>query len=97
MSPPFIEHCIIITQAGQSKTRKTRVISVTKVVIDMTMSLTGFVAGPGDGKNDGMRIFDLLGDGVSLFDHLGGPVRLEKISAADGPLATHLRYRVLKA
>jgi dihydrofolate reductase len=24
-----------------------------------------------------------LGDGVRLFDHLGGPVRLEKISAAD--------------
>ena len=37
---------------------------MTKVVIDMTMSLDGFVAGPGDGKdfplgkNDGMRIFD---------------------------------------
>lgn len=35
----------------------------------------------------------LLGDGVRLFDQFGGPVRLEKISAADGPLATHLRYR----
>jgi hypothetical protein len=37
---------------------------MSKVVIDMTMSLDGFVAGPGDGKdyplgkNDGMRIFD---------------------------------------
>jgi dihydrofolate reductase len=30
----------------------------------------------------------LLGDGVRLFDHLGGPLPLEKISAADGPLAT---------
>jgi dihydrofolate reductase len=39
----------------------------------------------------------MLGDGVRLFDHLGGPVRLEKISAADGPLATHVRYRVLRA
>jgi dihydrofolate reductase len=39
----------------------------------------------------------LLGDGVRLFDHLGGPVRLEKISAVDGPLATHVRYRILKA
>ena len=35
-----------------------------KVVIDMTMSLDGFVAGPGDdkdhllGKNEGMHIFD---------------------------------------
>lgn len=38
----------------------------------------------------------LLGDGVRLFDQLGGPVRLEKISAADGPLATHVRYRVVK-
>jgi hypothetical protein len=32
-----------------------------------------------------------------LFDQLGGPVQLEKISAADGPLATHVRYRVMKA
>ncbi|HEY3058281.1 MAG TPA: dihydrofolate reductase family protein [Chloroflexota bacterium] len=38
----------------------------------------------------------MLGDGVRLFDHLGGPRRLEKISVADGPLATHIRYRVLK-
>jgi hypothetical protein len=53
---------------------------MTKVVIDMTMSLDGFVAG----------------DGVRLFDHFGGPVRLEKISAVDGPLATHVRYRILK-
>ncbi|HEV8245628.1 MAG TPA: dihydrofolate reductase family protein [Polyangiaceae bacterium] len=39
----------------------------------------------------------LLGAGVRLFDQLGGPVRLEKIAASDGPHATHLRYRVLKA
>jgi len=39
----------------------------------------------------------ILGDGVRLLDHLGGPVRLEKLSAADGPLATHVRYRVLRA
>jgi dihydrofolate reductase len=38
----------------------------------------------------------LLGDGVRLLDHFDGPVRLEKISAADGAFATHLRYRVLK-
>ncbi len=38
----------------------------------------------------------LLGGGVRLLDHFEGPIRLEKISAADGPLATHLRYRVLK-
>jgi dihydrofolate reductase len=39
----------------------------------------------------------LLGGGVRLLDHFEGPVQLEKISVADGPLATHLRYRVLKA
>jgi hypothetical protein len=39
----------------------------------------------------------LLGDGVRLFDHLGGPVRLKTISAADGPLAMHVRYSVVKA
>ena len=38
----------------------------------------------------------LLGGGVRLLDHFQGPMRLEKISVADGPLATHLRYRVLK-
>jgi dihydrofolate reductase len=38
----------------------------------------------------------LFGDGVRLFDHFAGPVRLEKIASADGPLATHIRYRVLK-
>ena len=31
----------------------------------------------------------LLGDGVRLLDHLGGPIRLEKLSVSDGPLATH--------
>jgi dihydrofolate reductase len=39
----------------------------------------------------------LLGGGVRLFDHFPGPLRLEKISSADGPLATHIRYRVLKS
>lgn len=38
----------------------------------------------------------LLGGGVRLLDHFRGPVRLEKLSATDGPLATHLRFRVLK-
>ena len=60
---------------------------MSKVVIDMTMSLDGFVAGPGDGKDYPLGKHD--------GDHFGGPVRLEKISASDGPLATHLRYRVL--
>jgi dihydrofolate reductase len=38
----------------------------------------------------------LLGGGVRLFDHVDGPVRLEKIATTDGPLATHVRYRVVK-
>jgi dihydrofolate reductase len=37
----------------------------------------------------------LLGGGVRLFDTLPAGVRLEKLSVSDGPLATHLRYRVI--
>jgi dihydrofolate reductase len=39
----------------------------------------------------------VLGGGVRLLDHLDAPVRLEKIVVTDGPHATHVRYRVLKA
>jgi hypothetical protein len=38
----------------------------------------------------------LLGGGVRLFDALSEGIRLEKLSAHDGPHATHLRYRVLR-
>lgn len=38
----------------------------------------------------------LLGGGVRLFDDLPDGVRLEKVRVTDGPLATHLRYRVLR-
>ncbi len=38
----------------------------------------------------------LLGGGVRLFDVLPNGVRLEKLSVSDGPLATHLRYRVVR-
>jgi dihydrofolate reductase len=38
----------------------------------------------------------LLGGGVRLFDVLANGVRLEKLSVSDGPLATHLRYRVAR-
>jgi dihydrofolate reductase len=38
----------------------------------------------------------LLGDGVHLFDKLNRGIRLEKLSADDGPLATHIRYRVIR-
>jgi dihydrofolate reductase len=38
----------------------------------------------------------LLGGGVRLFDNLPDGVRLEKLSVADGPFATHIRYRVIR-
>jgi dihydrofolate reductase len=39
----------------------------------------------------------LLGDGVRLFGPFEGEgIALEKVEVVDGPLATHLRYRVLK-
>jgi dihydrofolate reductase len=38
----------------------------------------------------------LLGGGVRLFDQLTDGVRLQKLSVEDGPLATHIRYRVSK-
>jgi len=38
----------------------------------------------------------LLGGGVRLFDALPHGIRLDKVSVSDGPLATHLRYRVIK-
>ncbi len=70
---------------------------MTKVVIDMTMSLDGFVAGPDDGKkhplgtHGGEAIFDCYTSGT---EEVKSP--LEKLSVSDGPLATHIRYRVLK-
>ena len=38
----------------------------------------------------------LLGGGVRLFDQLTDGIRLQKLSVEDGPLATHIRYRVSK-
>ena len=37
----------------------------------------------------------LLGGGVRLFDELPDGIRLEKLRVSDGPLATHIRYKVL--
>jgi len=54
---------------------------MSKVVIDMTMSLDGFVAGPGDGrecplgKNDGMRISDWYFSGKEEYRNPLGPSR----------------------
>lgn len=36
----------------------------------------------------------LVGGGVRLFDELPNGIKLEKLSVHDGPLATHIRYRV---
>ena len=38
----------------------------------------------------------LLGGGVRLFAELPDGIRLEKLAVTDGPLATHLRYRVVR-
>ena len=38
----------------------------------------------------------LIGGGVSLFGSLPDGIRLEKLSVADGPFATHIRYRVVR-
>jgi dihydrofolate reductase len=38
----------------------------------------------------------LIGSGVRLFEGFEGPIALEKLSATDGPLATHIRYRVVR-
>jgi hypothetical protein len=39
----------------------------------------------------------LPGDGVRPFGQLGDPLRLEKVLATDGAVATHVRYPMLMA
>jgi hypothetical protein len=36
-----------------------------------------------------------MGGAVRLFDELADGVRLENLCVADGPLAIHIRYRVV--
>lgn len=38
----------------------------------------------------------LIGSGIRLFDNFKGPILLDKIYSTDGPMATHVRYRVSK-
>ena len=38
----------------------------------------------------------LIGSGIRLFDNFKGPILLEKVSSTDGPMATHIRYRVCR-
>lgn len=84
---------------------------MTKVVIDMTMSLDGFVAGTYDITNgwggahpvNSVPVFVLTHSPPPADTVPKGPSNLtfvtdgiaEKISATDGPLATHVRYWVL--
>jgi hypothetical protein len=52
-------------------------------LIDLSMSLDGFIM--------------LLGDGVRLFDHLGAaPLELERFQVIETPGVTHLMFRVSK-
>jgi hypothetical protein len=38
----------------------------------------------------------ILGNGVRLFEHLGDDaIQLEPLSTLEGPMVTHLRYRVV--
>jgi hypothetical protein len=58
------------------------------VVVDLTVSLDGFVAGDGDGPD--------LGAGVRLFDHLGSDPSHSQTRVIESDGVTHLRYRVLR-
>ena len=59
-----------------------------RVVLDMSMSVDGFIAGPDDRKGQGRRLFDDLPP-----DHH----ELELVRSLDGPGVLHLRYRVRSA
>jgi hypothetical protein len=64
-----------------------------KVIVELSMSLDGFVAGPNDGPENGLGD----GGGVRLFDNLGAtPIELESIWVIEAPGVTHLGFRVIK-
>jgi hypothetical protein len=68
---------------------------MTKSVLYMSMSLDGFITGPGDGPgnglgNGGLRLHEWLGEPVSGADR----VEFEVTRVLDAPGVTHLRYRV---
>jgi hypothetical protein len=63
-----------------------------KVVIDMSMSLDGFIATPNDSPEEPLG----EGGGTRLFDHLGTkPIELEQLGVIESPGVTHLSFRVL--
>lgn len=67
-----------------------------KVILDMSMSLDGFIAG----LLDEIQIHlvpVLLGEGLRLFEHLGiEHIELESTRVIESPGVTHLRFRVVK-
>ena len=79
-----------------------------KVLYSATMSLDGFIAGPGGdmswltaylGPNPEIDALqrDLLGDGTRLFEHPGGrSVQLERLSLTPVPHAANLWMRVVR-
>ena len=54
------------------------------VLLDMAISLDGFVSGP-SGGDDGLRLFAQL-----------APTQLERIRVLESPGVTHLRFRVVR-
>jgi hypothetical protein len=66
-----------------------------RVLLDISMSLDGFIAGPRDSIE---RPPVLLGDGGRrLFEHVGPErIELERTRMIESPGVTHLRYRVVK-
>jgi hypothetical protein len=61
------------------------------VVIDMSMSLDGYIAAPNDNPEQG-----LLGGGRRLFDQLPQRVELERTGLSETGGVTHLDYRVVR-
>jgi hypothetical protein len=71
---------------------------MTRLTLDISMSLDGFVAGPNQTLEEplGRHLAPvLLGGGVRLFDGPGGEVRqLEPTRVLSSPAVTHLRFDV---
>ena len=60
------------------------------VLVDISLSLDGFVAGPADGLGPGLGV-----GGEPIHDWvLGAPPRLEQRRVRASPYATHIRYRL---
>jgi len=75
---------------------------MSKVVMDISMSLDGFVTAANvraeEPMGDGGQIVPaLFGSGTRLFDNLGsGHIQLEITEVIETPAAIHLRFRVVK-